>query len=555
MSHVFQEPGATIQPANRRAHLRQPVRSLAYVELGEGNGGIVLNVSEGGMAVQAVMSLMGDDLPLLRVQLAHSKKQIEAKGRVTWTGGLRKLAGVEFVDLSEEALTQIREWVSLEDPAQNSPAQDEEPIAKDDPAPALQAQPEAAKPIPEPTGFGTRRPPKRSPVFPTETSREVADALRRRRAPVMPAATVVGPTLVPEPLVPDAVVPVLQEPTEFPAPSVAVPTSRSDEPRRTTARPMGTAALDDSSASTVAPRTVAKEATPPVAAAPSVPLVAAPPRPAAAIPPDRFGFKPTARPWSIILKSILPEPRDKWKLAAWVTIFAVVSLAAGWIAGRGTLPGVFQKTDGTDSGEDAAAENEPGPEVSPSPNASEIEAVDVNNQRWLIPMRGSPNVPDVPHSEASAGSSPRPEDNRTTAEAISPPALSTRTQSVPSSNVEKATPTVASSSKPQNVPAAGSGGTPTRDGLLKAGELAHRVEPVYPAAAIANRLEGTVKIDADIDLDGSIKSLRALSGPQSLVPAALEAVRQWRYNPTTLDGKQISTERQITIVFQLAKSE
>ena len=101
---------------DRRAHLRRPVRSLAYVELGDGNGGIALNISEGGMAVQAVMSLGGDDLPSVRVQLSHSKKQIQVKGRVAWTGDLRKLAGVEFVDVTDETRKQIREWIALESP-------------------------------------------------------------------------------------------------------------------------------------------------------------------------------------------------------------------------------------------------------------------------------------------------------------------------------------------------------------------------------------------------------------------------------------------------------
>ncbi len=90
MSQVSAHVDGKKQPVDRRVHVRQPVRSLAYVELGEGNGGIVLNVSEGGIAVQAVMSLMGDELPCVRVQLAHCKKRIEAKGRITWTGGYER---------------------------------------------------------------------------------------------------------------------------------------------------------------------------------------------------------------------------------------------------------------------------------------------------------------------------------------------------------------------------------------------------------------------------------------------------------------------------------
>ena len=91
-----------IPARDRRARVRQAVRSLAYVQLEDGNGGVALNISEGGIAIQAIVSLSAVDLPSMRIQLAHSRKQIEAKGRVAWTNGFRRLAGVEFVDLSEE---------------------------------------------------------------------------------------------------------------------------------------------------------------------------------------------------------------------------------------------------------------------------------------------------------------------------------------------------------------------------------------------------------------------------------------------------------------------
>ena len=88
---------------------------------------------------------------------------------------------------------------------------------------------------------------------------------------------------------------------------------------------------------------------------------------------------------------------------------------------------------------------------------------------------------------------------------------------------------------------------------LQSGELIWKVEPVYPPAAIELRLEGTVKMYAVIGEDGSVKRVRALSGPHELIPAALEAVRQWRYSPTSLKGQSVQTTRQITVVFQLAR--
>ena len=103
MSNTLAQAHEQLPPSDRRLYVRQPIRSLAYVELDEGNGGIVLNISEGGLSVQAVTSLMDDLLPGVRFQLSESEGWIEANARITWTGPSRKVAGLEFVDLPEEA--------------------------------------------------------------------------------------------------------------------------------------------------------------------------------------------------------------------------------------------------------------------------------------------------------------------------------------------------------------------------------------------------------------------------------------------------------------------
>ena len=98
--------------SNRRSYPRQQVRSLSYIDLGEGNGGIVLNLSEGGLAVQAVTSLVEDHLPRVRFQLSETRNWLETSGRVTWTNESRKVVGIEFVNLSDTARNHIREWIS-----------------------------------------------------------------------------------------------------------------------------------------------------------------------------------------------------------------------------------------------------------------------------------------------------------------------------------------------------------------------------------------------------------------------------------------------------------
>jgi TonB family protein len=104
--------GNTPDITDRRLHLRQSVL-FAYLELSESNGGIVLNISEGGLAVQAVGTIVDTHVSQIRFQLPQSADWLESSGRIAWTSASKKTAGVEFLDLSGEARAQIRDWISL----------------------------------------------------------------------------------------------------------------------------------------------------------------------------------------------------------------------------------------------------------------------------------------------------------------------------------------------------------------------------------------------------------------------------------------------------------
>jgi TonB family protein len=90
--------------------------------------------------------------------------------------------------------------------------------------------------------------------------------------------------------------------------------------------------------------------------------------------------------------------------------------------------------------------------------------------------------------------------------------------------------------------------------VLREGAVIHRVEPVYPALAKGQRIEGTVRLRAMIGPDGIVRSVEVLGGPAPLVPAGTQAVRQWRYSPTLLNGTPINTTKDIDIVFRLRDS-
>lgn len=81
--------------------------------------------------------------------------------------------------------------------------------------------------------------------------------------------------------------------------------------------------------------------------------------------------------------------------------------------------------------------------------------------------------------------------------------------------------------------------------------LIHRVQPVYPLAARITHLTGAVQLRAIIGTDGSIRDLEIISGNPILAAAAVEAVRQWRYQPTLLSGKPVEVETLITVQFEM----
>jgi len=89
-------------------------------------------------------------------------------------------------------------------------------------------------------------------------------------------------------------------------------------------------------------------------------------------------------------------------------------------------------------------------------------------------------------------------------------------------------------------------------GIVQAANLIHQVTPVYPPIAQRTRIQGVVVMEATVSKDGSVESLRIVSGHPLLSQAALDAVRQWRYRPTMLNGEPVEVITTITVTFYLA---
>lgn len=88
-------------------------------------------------------------------------------------------------------------------------------------------------------------------------------------------------------------------------------------------------------------------------------------------------------------------------------------------------------------------------------------------------------------------------------------------------------------------------------GHLEPAMLVHRVEPLYPPLARQIHREGLVELHAIISTDGTIQSLQVVSGDALFLQSATDAVRQWRYRATVLNGQPVEIETYITVIYTL----
>ncbi len=101
-----------------------------------------------------------------------------------------------------------------------------------------------------------------------------------------------------------------------------------------------------------------------------------------------------------------------------------------------------------------------------------------------------------------------------------------------------------------NQPAAPAAPLPV-GGEVKSARMISSVPPAYPALARTQHVAGDVRIDALIDTTGRVTTMKVVAGPTLLQQAAMDALRQWKYQPATLDGKAVPMHLTVTIQFRL----
>jgi protein TonB len=90
-------------------------------------------------------------------------------------------------------------------------------------------------------------------------------------------------------------------------------------------------------------------------------------------------------------------------------------------------------------------------------------------------------------------------------------------------------------------------------GNVEAANIVQKVTPIYPAEAKANRVQGSVRFTVVIGKDGRVQNVTLVSGDPVLAQAAKEAVQQWVYKPTLLNGDPVEVMTQVDVNFTLSQ--
>jgi TonB family protein len=545
MSNMTARADNSLPPPERRVRVRQPVSALAYLDIGADNGGIILNVSDEGMALQAVGPLDQQKEIGLRIQLPHSEKRIETTARIIWLRESNRQAGVRFSTLSADARAQIQRWIrshGAEGASGEAPTDEQNVLGGPLPrgGSSLDSQREKWLSLME--------------DFATQSSAQRACGVSD---PSMPSASAppTPPVLHPRPKI-------VSRHFGERAGREASPVSTSDAPveRGTYAPkpPMGTArarpaedsVVDTSMAvsrSLAVPSTISQSAL--LRAGSGTPTVAG------------VDAGESARNVARRTVAAAGRLRARNQIVA-VALFALFSILC---FGIGTWVGNFANRHSS-----VRAKTQPTAAATIAANNATLPAAD-SASKLGDALLSAHN--DKKHSERGSVR-PIPENARHKPGQSVHPANSAvaelqarrNTVTEPLGENSSALNAIGSLQKSSPIEPAPVAFVPEPsnarviDGrVLRPSDrfnpchLTYRVEPTYPLEAREQGVQGTVRIHLVIAADGSIQSQKAISGPPLLVSAALDATKYWRYFPALLNGEPVETEKDVDVPFLLSR--
>ena len=573
-------PVAEDSPATgyRRSYPRQKVSSLAYVDLGSANGGMLRNLSEGGLALTAAPILCAGELPCVRFELPEVYEWIEARGRIVWLSESGKAAGIEFKELPAHELDKVKSWLAGEHREKSGETRRSEGTESSSVAvPSVDTELEASA---EQEAILARS---------LSPRRNAARATQRASGPIKGRSAGEGVDKSGETRT-------RSEGTELS--SVAVQSVDELEAGAQQEAILARAPSPRRNATRVTQRTSGPIKQRSAAILALIALASF----AAGIVIDRgFHQRSSAsiqKGSEMAVKARVvpskPLPAEKTQAAD------AKASDQSRIAAARTLPSSpnastpFARPQRTEqhgsrapqqNGNSAPRQSKEEARTARSPSTMPSNGSSLTNQPTAAAR--STATATVPSNKGLAGPLPlkqrvdaqqelspqstvaQPESHNGPAQNGAPmvPAQTPQTQAL-GATVKGNSLTVASG-VPNSPPVSpsisitvppfpsirvppGLKSKPSSLGTsLQMGQLASRVEPTYPSEAVRQGIEGTVKVHASIGSDGAVQSVVA-SGPHLLAEVAMSAVRQWRYRPTRLGGQAIEADEDVVFVFRLS---
>lgn len=534
-AHSPANGGASAQLCERREHPRHQIAPVSYVEVGPDNRGMLLNISESGLAFIVAMRLAQDDLTSIRIQFADSMECIEVCGQIAWLSDSKREAGLRFVNLTEEARKRIASRI----PQEQLPLETRENTFEL-PAPCL-FQPE----IPEL--------PKLKILTPEDAPPDVVLCDQ----PQMPAASpfaLQSARQVGTSLNTDAWDVASQNFSLQPqSHSGLKPAISSIASRARIKRSLGLAAALTLAA--VITLRVSRIATlPPVQNEMGGYVARSTPNTTKLNPENRA--LPTSKAADSDVQ--MPETSDSRPHESQPRPATADRAHGPETHAAATLPGKRSVehrpsnpvTKGIRQAQGALPENQP---ARLSENAVISQPKPVENSPNQV-VANAPQRPQKESAPATAANLPTDVPSGTTVAAMkqveSPPTPSVQQPLAP------ATPTwsVAVSTDPYpsiRVSANTNSQKPSPGKNLRIGHAISRIEPVYPEDAKRQGIEGAVKLHVIVSRDGQVKKVELTSGPALLAKAATRAIREWRYSLTLVGGQPVETEQDVVVTFRL----
>ena len=516
---------------------------MAYVELGQDNGGILLNLGEGGFAVQSALALTSREFPELRFQVPSLQGWLTASGRIVWISDSKKEAGIQFTELPGEARTEIQKWVA----AEGTPEKSRERIPGGVPPPVPAPSPAAARPpITDPRDSGVPRQSFEAPYRGNGGVYEAGVAYNSRANGTTPEKE--------KETVGAAMTETSSQGFQFTDYSMfaAAPEQEvvwAQQPRRKGGwRGVMLAVLMAAAFFTLG-ATVGRETvnrwvayvgawTQSQFATAPVPKTMPPTAPDQAPPADAsndLAAKPTTSEEQAQAKSGGETPGAN---AGPVENSENAKVAT---EGKSDVEAKVGKTEGVSGGSarDAASENA---------GASSTRSANSTGSNERRAGRVTERIISRENRQPIADPS-RTSDHSILVNAPEP-------GSAPffvnfSNEAVSASGAIAMSARRSLEILPRSSAAASAAQRVVIGKLIVHSEPFYPAEARSRGVEGSVELRAKVGRTGQVVGVTPLSGPWLLFPAAVAAVREWRYEPTYVNGDPVETSAEITIVFRL----